>query len=249
VRRTVVGELVQAWPEHLDHSDAAANGGDGLLSWIQPEDGDAVRVRTEDVEHIGRGTTVEVGLGREVEDAAADAGLEPAREVLSAEVVEAAPADPPVAEALPTAWLTNRVTVMMVVPAGGARDATTLADVVTAVNDPVGDFWSRETNAAVWVGVDSQFDWPASPYTASCADPDALWDEAQTKSGFVPGPGKHLLLYVPSGSPWMLRRAGRVRRRPLDGRAPLRDRRAAVADRARTRAQLRSPPLVSAAVR
>jgi hypothetical protein len=42
---TVVGRLVQAWPEHLDHPDAATTGGHGLHSWIEPEEGDTVRPR------------------------------------------------------------------------------------------------------------------------------------------------------------------------------------------------------------
>jgi hypothetical protein len=202
---TVVGELVRAWAEYETPDEAAERAADGPLTWIEPEDGEAVRVPTEDVDHLALGATVEVSLGDEVVDAPAQAGLEPAHEVLSAEVVEPAEPsdpspDPPVGEALPPSWISNEVTVVMVVPAGGVRDSTTLAQVVTAVNDPVADFWSRESHTAIGVGVAAQHDWPAVPYTASCANPTALWNEAQTKSGFVPGPGKHLLLYLPAGS-------------------------------------------------
>jgi hypothetical protein len=91
----------------------------------------------------------------------------------------------------------------MVVPAGGVRDSTTLAQVVNAVNGPVRTFWSQQSNTYLSVGVDpaDEHDWPATAYTASCSDPTALWDEAQQKSGFVPGPGKHLLVYLPQNSP------------------------------------------------
>lgn len=197
---TVVGTLVQAWPEYRDRTEAAEHADERPLSWVEPAEGAAVRVETEDVEQLAAGATVEVALGDEVADAAADEGMEPAREVLAAKVIEAAPGAPPVAEALPASSISNHVTVVMVVPAGGVRDGTTLADVVAAVNGPVAEFWSRESNTAVGVGVAAQHDWPAAPYAASCADPTALWDEAQAKTGFVPGPGKHLLLHLPRNS-------------------------------------------------
>ena len=196
---TVVGALVQAWPEYEDQAEAAEHAADGPLSWVEPEDGAAVRVVTEDVARLAAGATVELVLGGEVADPGSDQGLEPAREVLAAEVVEQ-PAEPPVAEAVPS-WITNQVTVAMVVPAGGVRDATTLADVVNAVDGPVADFWGLQTNWSIDLMVTDQHDWAAAPYTASCADPAALWDEAEATTGFVPGPGKHLLLYLPENSP------------------------------------------------
>ena len=97
----------------------------------------------------------------------------------------------PVAASAPT----NQVTVVMAVPAGGTRDTTTLEGVVAAVNGPVAQFWSDQSYGSVRIEVTGQVDWPAQPYTSSCADPTALLDEAQAKSGFVPGPGKHLLVY------------------------------------------------------
>ena len=196
---TVVGTLVHAWPEYEDAAEAAEHAPDGPLSWVEPEDGAAVRVATEDVGRLPTGATVEVVLGDEVADPAVDQGLDPARQVLAAEVVDP-PADPPVAEALPANWITNRVTVVMVVPAGGTRDSTTLAQVVAAVDGPVADYWSQQSHTSLAVGVAAQFDWPATPYAADCSDPTALWDEAQLKSGFVPGPGKHLLVYLPANS-------------------------------------------------
>jgi hypothetical protein len=196
---TLVGTLVQAWPEYADPAEAALHAADGPLSWVEPEDGASVRVATEDVARVAAGATVEVLLGAEVTDPGSEQGLEPAREVLAAEVVEP-PAAPPVAEALPPSWITNRVTVAMVVPAGGVRDATTLAQVVAAVDGPVADFWSQQSHTSIGVGVAAQYDWPATPYTADCSDPKALWDEAQLKTGFAPGPGNHLLVYLPSGS-------------------------------------------------
>ena len=196
----VVGTLVQAWPEYEHVSELTEHAGEGPLSWITPKDGDAVRVPTEDVGNLAAGATVEVVLGDEVSDVASGEGLEEARDVLAAEVLQPPPAEAPLVEAVPSAPVTNRVTVVMVVPAGGVRDATSVADVVSAVNGPVADFWSRESYGAVGVAVEAQHDWPTVPYTASCANPTALWNEAQTTTGFVPGPGKHLLLYLPRNS-------------------------------------------------
>lgn len=214
---TVVGTLVQAWPEYEHLSEVAEHADEGPLSWIEPENGDAVRVETEEVEDLDVGATVEVVLGAEVADVAASEGLEPAHEVLAAEVLEPAPADAPVAEAAPATPVTNRVTVVMVVPAGGVRDSTTVDEVVAAVNGPVAGFWSRESNGTVGVSVVAQHDWPVVPYTASCSSPTALWNEAQAKSGFVPGPGAHLLLYLPRNSAGCAYGLAEVREGPTAG--------------------------------
>ena len=48
-------------------------------------------------------------------------------------------------------------------------------------------------------GVTGGRDWITT--AAGCSDPTALWDEAASAVGFVPGPGKHLLLYVSSRAP------------------------------------------------
>jgi hypothetical protein len=115
------------------------------------------------------------------------------RTASAADEGQAVVAPAPAAAAVPT----NQVTVVMAVPRGGARDATTLATVVNAVDGPVAAFWSDQSLGSVRIGVGGQVDWPAQPYTSSCTNPTALLDEAQAKSGFAPGPGKHLLVYVP----------------------------------------------------
>ena len=81
-----MGELVQAWSEHP--TAAAAGVAPGLISWIDPAHGRPVRVPTEDVAHIEVGATVAVVVGGTVADGSAVTGeLEPAREVLAADVV------------------------------------------------------------------------------------------------------------------------------------------------------------------
>jgi uncharacterized protein with LGFP repeats len=190
---TVVGEFVQVWPEYEEQQDAAEHGDEGPLSYVRTEEGESVRVDTEDVDDLEVGATVELTVGREVSDTASeDLGYAEARQVIDTEVLEAAA--PPTAPA--TAPFTNNVTVAMVVPAGGTQDATLLADVVNQITGPVADFWESQTDGVIKIGVAASHNWIST--TATCNDPFALWHEAASKVGFVAGPGKHLLLYITS---------------------------------------------------
>ncbi|MGY1775201.1 reprolysin-like metallopeptidase [Geodermatophilus sp. SYSU D00804] len=198
---TVVGRLVQAYadPETPGRHHGAAED-PGLLSWIRTAPGETVRVPTEDLGGAEAGATVEVTLGGPVEDAASEDGLEPAHEVLSAEVVAAADR-PPTAPA--TEPVNHPVRVVMVQPADAAAqraaDPTTLADVVAAVDGPVADYWSQQTGGSIRFGVVSRTDW--IPSTATCEDPFALWDAAARAAGWTPYRGEHLLVYVPRDAP------------------------------------------------
>ncbi|MGY1703277.1 reprolysin-like metallopeptidase [Geodermatophilus sp. SYSU D00697] len=195
---TVVGELVQAWPEtDLAGAPAGAHSAEGEaaeapLSWVETEAGGAVRVPTEAVADLPVGSTVAVTVGDRLADAAGEDGYEAARDVLDAEVVRSAP----VHDAARTAALTNQVTVVLVVPAGGTEDGTTPAQVAAAVDGPVADFWAEQTDGAVSLGVTETHPWVHTD--AGCADPTALWNEAAARIGFEAAPGRHLLLYVSS---------------------------------------------------
>jgi hypothetical protein len=193
---TVVGQLVQVWAEgeqsQGDHAD------EGPLSFVETTTGDAVRVPTEDVENLPAGSTVSVTVGSQVDDEATDEhGIEPARTVLATDVL-AAPVQP-VAPATRARGLTNEVTVVLVAPAGAPKDATVLADVVGAVDGPVADFWAEQSDGAIQVGVTASYDWTTT--TAGCADPTKLWDEAAAAARFVPGAGRHLMVYVTEAAP------------------------------------------------
>ncbi|MET0763436.1 MAG: reprolysin-like metallopeptidase [Blastococcus sp.] len=193
---TVVGELVQVWAEGEHGSDD--HGDEGPLSFVETAAGDAVRVPTEDVAGLPVGGTVSVTVGSQVDDEAANEhGVEPALTVLAGELVTA-PAETAPATT-PARGLTNKVTVVLVQPAGAPQDGTTLAEVVAAVDGPVADFWAEQSNGAVEVGVTATRDWTTT--TAGCADPTKLWDEAAATVGFVPDDGKHLLLYVTEQAP------------------------------------------------
>jgi uncharacterized protein with LGFP repeats len=198
---TVVGQLVQGYADPAPQQHAEEESGDhddALLSWVQTAPGEAVRVPTEDVAEVEVGATVEVTLGDRVVDKAAHDGLEPAHEVLAAEVL-AAPDEPAVASA--TTPVNHPVTVVMLQPAGATRDATTLAQVMDVVNGPVADFWAEQTDGAVRLGtVAPGYDWTTQS-ARTCNDPLALWQEAATRAGWSAGPGKHLLVYVPYKSP------------------------------------------------
>ncbi|MCA0146201.1 hypothetical protein [Blastococcus sp. LR1] len=202
---TVVGELVQAWPEYLDEDEAEHRADDGLLSWIEPETGDAVRIATADlaeIEDAQPGATLEVTVGAEVEDSASrEDGLDEAREVVEAAVVEQAPAPAPApgtAAAAPVGT-TNAVTVVLVRPGGAPADSRTPAQVTTAVDGAVKSFWSGESGSRITVGVAAAHNWIST--TADCSRPHDLWNEAAAAVGWTRGAGRHLLLYLSSNAP------------------------------------------------
>ncbi|MGY1805579.1 reprolysin-like metallopeptidase [Blastococcus sp. SYSU D00922] len=178
--RTLEGQLVQAWAEAEpgaahDHAD------DGLVSWVQPAEGDPVLVDSAGVEGVPSGSSVELTVGTTPGD---DAPLP---------VVDATVTSAPVAT---QATVTNEVTVAMVAPAGAAPtgDGTTLGQVVSAVDDRVAPFWAEQSGGMISLHVTATHDW--APASVGCANPALLWDEVAARVGFVPGPGKHLLLYV-----------------------------------------------------
>ncbi|SOD93816.1 reprolysin-like metallopeptidase [Blastococcus haudaquaticus] len=190
----VVGRLLQAWseadPGAEGHGDGHADGhaDEELTSWVQTPAGEFLRIRTEDVAGVPAGATVGLTVGQ----ADGDDTEDPLHEVTDAEVV-ALPVAPLLTE---KAGRTNQVTVALVAPAGAARDGVTAQQVVDLVDGPVADFWSEQTDGAIAVGVTDARDWITT--AAGCSEPTALWDEAAASVGFVPGPGKHLLLYVSS---------------------------------------------------
>jgi hypothetical protein len=193
---TVVGQLVQAWPEYRDHDEATDRGADGPLSFVRTKAGESVRVDTDDVDDLPLGATVEVTVGRAISDeAATEDGYERARDVLDTEVLAPPPGAPTTTSPAVTP-VDHPVSVVMVVPAGGTRDSTTLADVVNTVNGPVADFWAQETDGVIHFGVTAQKDWVE--LSVGCDDPYALWDAAAKAVGFTRGQKKHLLVYVSS---------------------------------------------------
>jgi hypothetical protein len=184
----VVGELVHVMAEGepgAAHADDAGH----RLSWVQTDSG-AVRVPADQVATVPAGSTVALTLGAAVEDEVSANGHASARTVLDGEVVASAETTEPTRS--PRTGLTNEVTVVLVAPAGTTPDGTRLRDVVATVDGPVADFWSQQTGGAIALGVTDARDWVST--SAGCATPEALWDEVAATVGFVPGPGKHLVL-------------------------------------------------------
>ncbi len=196
---TVVGELVQAWPDPTAEEAHAGELGDGApLSWIQPDEGDAVRVPTEDLPAAAAGSTVSVTVGGEVVDeASAEKGYQQAREVLGAQVLDAAAPDPTTTAA--GSGPTNTVTAVLVVPAGASADSTTITAVVNQLNGGVAAFWSGQSADTIRIGaVAGAGGWISS--AKGCSDPTGLWNDVASQVGFVAGPGKHLMLYLPTSA-------------------------------------------------
>lgn len=186
---TVTGTLLQAYPESATPDGAV----DAPLSWVQPAGGVAVRVPTSAVQGVAAGSTVQVTVGASLPPVVAqDHGLTPAREVLTGSVTAA----PVVAAAPATGRLTDAVTVVLVTPRGAVRDGVTTQQIVDTVNGPVANFWSQQTGGAIRLGVTASHDWITT--AAGCSTPTTMWDQVAAAVHFVPGPGKHLLLYVSS---------------------------------------------------
>lgn len=185
---TVVGELVQAWAEtDAAAHDTTAEASPAPVSWVETASGDVVSVASDDVTDVPAGSTVSLTVGTSTRDDAAP--------VLETEILEA-----PAAAPAPAGPLTNQVTVAMVAPAGtpsGPR--ATRQQIVDLVDGPVAQFWAEETGGAVSIGVTASHDWLTT--TVGCANPAVLWNEVAAKVGFVAGPGKHLLLYIPPAAP------------------------------------------------
>src|SRR3712207_3828082 len=63
---TVEGQLVKAWaeaePADPDHG-AEEHDDDGLLAWVQPAEGDPVRIDSAAVDGVPSGSSVEVTVG------------------------------------------------------------------------------------------------------------------------------------------------------------------------------------------
>ncbi|MCV2488539.1 hypothetical protein OF117_04115 [Geodermatophilus sp. YIM 151500] len=190
---TVVGELVQVWPEHADPAAPEEHAAEAPLSWVETPDGEAVRIETAAVDDVPPGATVEVTVGERVVDEATTRGFEPVHEVLAAEVLAAGDASGGGAAAGGPS--TNSVTVVLVTPPGGAPDGMTVDRLAAAVDGPVADFWAEQTGGAVRLGVTARHSW--TPTGFPCTDPFGLWNDVAQRVGFAPGPGRHLLVYLP----------------------------------------------------
>ncbi|GHE10683.1 M12 family metallo-peptidase [Klenkia taihuensis] len=201
----VVGQLMQAWPDptaeehtHEDHGHEDGDHAEEPLSWIEPADGDAVRVPTDSLPDVEVGSTLAVTVGDEITDeASTEQGIEPAVEVQAATVVDAATPDPTTASA--GSAPTNTVTAVLVLPAGATADSMTIGTVVNTLNGAVSSFWDEQSNGTVRIAaVAGATGWVRSSQT--CSSAFNLWNDVAAQIGWTQGAGKHLMLYVPQGT-------------------------------------------------
>ena len=197
---TVTGEVVRTFAEPYDHEKATAVHEEPMV-WVEPTKGAAVRLTGKEAEELPVGATVEAQVGEEVVDAAAAAGsLEPARELVEAEVLAGAAAGPVSATAVHTVTVALVAPAEFPIPQAGdfPDDLATAEELAALVEGPVADFWAQESYGAIQLDVqpvDIDNQWTKS--NISCATPSALWTETANRVGFVAGPSKHLLLYLP----------------------------------------------------
>jgi len=89
------------------------------------------------------------------------------------------------------------VTLLLALPGTARADATTPAR-LSAATDAAARFWSGRTDGRIAFAVTRAVGWTRLQH--GCDDVWGMWDEARARIGFVPGPDRHLLLYVPPGA-------------------------------------------------
>ncbi len=199
-------------------ASSAQDSDPAVLTFVRTTRG-RVQVRTRDVARVPAGTEVEAALGAApapvlVPSTAASPGISrsvappPSPDMLASaasrvtrlRVVRSASTRRNVPSARTASPATtppaHAVTVALVVPPGATRDATTPAAVASAVTGGVSTFWSQSTGGRVRFTVSRAVGWMNT--SAPCTQPFSLWDEVKRRTGFVDGPGKHLVVYVTS---------------------------------------------------
>ena len=153
-----------------------------------------VQVRAADLARVATGSTVEA----RVATAPAFTGSTPSSargaRLTGVRVVRRGPGTRPVAAAAPAA--PHSVTVALVVPPGATKDAVTPDAVTSAVESGASRFWSQASGGRVSFDVTRNAGWLT--VTSACTKPFGLWSEVQRRTGFVEGPGRHLVVYVTS---------------------------------------------------
>lgn len=182
---------------HGDH----VHGGDleqasaSLHPWLETDDG-AYALVPADVDDVEDGARLSLDLGAPGPD-----GAHPVRAVLdrqapllaagavaygagSADLFGVAPAG-----------VVHDVTVVLALPPGATADSMTTTTLAARVNGGVNTFWSQQTRGQRGFRVVKSVGWQR--LTSTCSAPFTLWDEVAAKAGFVPGPRRHLVVYIP----------------------------------------------------
>jgi len=206
---------------HLDDFDNPIPEGQDEITFVRTG-ADAVQVPAGDLADVPVGTTVRLGLadtdGTRVKadgtlttdlapsqarnpDAGADvATVDVVAPVAQGSVATGVGSAPVVAAASVAAATTlHTVTVVVVKLPGSTVTTVAPADVAATVSTGVNAYWSTVTGGAVGFTA-TAYPTVVSTTTAPCASgsvsgSSAFWTEVSQKTGWTPGPGKHLAVY------------------------------------------------------
>ena len=212
------------------------------LSWVETAEGEAVRVPDRGRRHrAAPGSTVEVTVGGQVDDAAAAEGYDPAVERCSRPTSARLPADDEVAVAGPT----NEVTVVMVAPRRSTpRRHAALPDRRRPRRRTGRRLLGRaDRRRDRLIDVTASHDW-LNHLRGLQSSPRSCGTRSPARSGSSTDPVKHLMVYLPRGLETCDYALGEVGTAPAKRRAGVRTRRAGLGHRPRARSQLRSRALV-----
>lgn len=95
---------------------------------------------------------------------------------------------------------THRVTIALIAPQDTVPGRFTTADAVRSLQ-LVDGFYDRETGGAIRFELERVIDWQSVDEPIGCTNTGGLHDWLSRKTGWTPGPGKHLVAMVPEGGP------------------------------------------------
>lgn len=200
--RGTVERYVLEGADLVEHAGRAAGGvaardlvgpdAEAVVTVVRTSSG-RVQVRAADLARVPTGSAVEARVGSAAGFTGAAASARGAR-LSAVRVVRRGRGTAPASVAAAAA--PHTVTVALVVPPGATKDAVTPAAVTTAVETGASRFWSQASGGRVSFDVTRNAGWLT--VTSPCSKPFALWSEVQRRTGFVEGPGRHLVVYVTS---------------------------------------------------
>lgn len=173
---TLVGVVEQVESGHGPLADPDAAGSTLLRTdqgWLDVEGA---------VEQVASGTRVRATV-RTTAD-----GLEAVRVTTLGQEVPTAPAG---------AVTRHDVAVVLYAPAGTSPHFWSTADARASAQAAVG-YWNEQAAGSAEFSVASVTGWVSG--SGTCGSHSSIWNEASSAAGFVPGAGKHLLVYLPEAA-------------------------------------------------
>ena len=179
--------------------------GEDHLTYVRTAAG-AIQVPTSTLDSVPQGATVRVGLaesatarisGGSVQALTAGVVSDPEPEAGASVTGVEVLAQP--AATVDAATATHSVLVVVATPAGGSASSVSAADVAATINGKVATYWSTVTDGAVAFHA-TAYGSVVTTSTTPCSGGNVggsfdFWNEIKAKTGFVDGPGKHLVVY------------------------------------------------------